>query len=186
MSELAQCPVCGCARDPGYKESIKYVYGYWETPGKGHVSGCGNALQVVNELRAQYNIERNHCDSSADTITALRAQVAELQTENKELSRCLTTDEAIQAMHDAQKQLADMQSDAEVGRALHLEGYKEVVIRHYPERIEFTDPYDACYVVYTGKPDERHNWVYEDEQLAPTLKEAMFRAAGLLPKEAAR
>jgi hypothetical protein len=74
MSEK-MCPICGCHRDPGYKESVKYLCGYWETPGKAHVSGCGNALQVVNELRAQLNIERNHCESSAATITTLRAKL---------------------------------------------------------------------------------------------------------------
>ena len=74
MSELT-CPICGCDRDPGYKESIKYLCGYWETPGRAHISGCGNALQVVNDLRAQLNIEINDCDLAQATIAQLRADL---------------------------------------------------------------------------------------------------------------
>lgn len=113
---------------------------------------------VIRELTIEdvRNWQKQSKDSDA-TIATLTAEVATLKAK-----------------------LAQRDEDAEIGRGLRLDGYKEVVIRHYPERIEFTDPYDACYLVYTGTLDERHNWVYEDEQSAPTLKEAM-QDAGLLP-----
>ena len=69
-----------------------------------------DAVAGTAELRAQLNAE-------SDVQAILRQQVLELQAENRELSRCLTTDEAIQALHDCQKQLAERNEDAEVGSA---------------------------------------------------------------------